>query len=89
MNHLISVDTRKEIFTIWQNYYFAPFIAYFESIQEHIIPGLSIITVSQHFLRILASYISESYNNDALSEIKIDDMVDIFLRGITNPHLTI
>lgn len=88
MNHLISQSTRQEIFKIWQNNYFAPFIHYFESIKEFIIPSFSITVVSQHFLRILSSYISETFKNDALSSVEIQDMVDIFLRGITDCKLS-
>lgn len=87
LKNSLSTETEKEIFIIWKEYYFSPFIEYFESIKSSIVPNLSTLVVSQHFLRILSSYISETYSNNTSSLILIDDMVDIFLRGVTNNEL--
>lgn len=84
LQHSVSKKTNSSIFSVWSENYFNPFIQYFESIEKFIIPELSTANVSQHFLRVLSSYISESYSNDALDTIKIEDMINIFLRGITD-----
>lgn len=85
MNHSISEETRKEIFKIWSMYYFNPFISFFSSMEDSLYPTLSSTIVSQHFLRILSAYITETYSKETLDIIQIKDMVDIFLRGITIP----
>ncbi len=86
LQNAISDETNQRIFGIWFENYFKPFIDYFIAIKEYILPHFDAATVSQHFLRILSSYISESYSNDTLSRVKIEDMVDIFLRGITGQN---
>lgn len=86
LQNAISDETNQNIFGIWFNNYFKPFIDYFESIKEYILPHYDVSTISQHFLRILSSYISESYSNETLNKVKIEDMVDIFLRGITGSN---
>lgn len=83
LEHSLSENTEMEIFLIWRQYYFAPFITYFESIHNTLRKDFTVLTVSQHFLRILSAYISDSYQNEAMNTVKIEDMVDIFLRGIS------
>lgn len=83
LQHAISDETNHKIFSIWFENYFKPFIDFFNSIESYLLPHYNVSTVSQHFLRILSSYISESYTNENLDKVSIEDMVDIFLRGIT------
>lgn len=82
LENSISPETNKDIFYLWSENYFKPFIKFFESIECLILPVMSTETVSQHFLRVLSSYISKSPSNEEINTVKIKDIINIFLRGV-------
>lgn len=83
IEYMLSEEAEKKIFNIWRTYYFSPFIDFFSSIDVEIVTSLNTQLVAQHFLRILSAYISEHYENELEHIAEVEDMVDIFLRGIT------
>lgn len=83
LEYSLSKELEEEMYRIWRLNYFLPFVNFFESIKSDLLPTISVTTASLHFLRILSVYITETYHNDAIPVVDIEDMVLIFLRGVT------
>ena len=79
----LSKETEMNIFIIWKENYFAPFIHYFDSIRNYLHQDLDAQKVSMHFLRVLSAYIMDNDSTEVIQSIFLEDMVHIFLRGIT------
>lgn len=80
MHNELPPEVKQQIAVLWNDNYFSMFNQFFEQLKDNMVDDINPDNVPLHFLRLLAAYTDNNFNQH--SQLPIREMIHIFFFGL-------